>query len=666
MILDKSKLSEEDIKMKYITPAIQRAGWDIKKQVRAEYTFTDGRVIVRGNLTTRGKKKRADYLLFYKPNLPIAIIEAKENKKSVGAGMQQGIEYAEILDVPFVYSSNGDGFIEHDMMKGTERELSLEEFPSPEILWTRYKEAKNITDKEEKIITEPYFYAPGDKQPRYYQRNAINRTIEAIAKGQNRILLVMATGTGKTYTAFQIIYILWKSRQKKKILFIADRNILVDQTMQNDFKPFQKVMTKIENKTIDSSYEVYLALYQQLSGQEGEEIFKEFSPEFFDLIVIDEAMSSLAQEESRSISENVKWGHRKRFADGKVTVPFGNFLGYKRGEDGNLVIDEEQAVIVKRIYREYLSGSTAVAIAKGLTNDGIETPGHKQKWHASTVRSILTNEKYKGEALLQKYYTPDFLTKKQKINNGEVQQYYVENNHPAIIEPDTFEMVRLEMDRRLMLNGKYSGTDILTSRIKCGECGGSYGAKVWHSNDKYRKIMYQCNRKYSGKENCKTPAIRSDDIESRFVNVVNSMIENKDEIISNLERILDKICNKKGLSEEKEKLENSLAEQVEKIQELIEMNSRVAQNQEKYKKEYDAIIKTYDETKAKYEQLEIEISKQSAKHQMIKDYINTLKKQTRLLEKFDGLLWGSLLESATIKDKDTIVFKFKDGTEING
>ena len=377
-------------------------------------------------------------------------------------------------------------------------------------------------------------------------------------------------------------------------------------------------------------------------------------------------MSSLAQEESRSISENVKWGHRKRFADGKVSVPYGIFLGYKKGEDGNLAIDEEQAKIVRRIHREYLSGSTAVAIAKGLTSDGIETPGHKQKWHASTVRSILTNEKYKGEALLQKYYTPDFLTKKQKINNGEVQQYYVENNHPAIIEPDTFEMVRLEMDRRLMLNGKYSGTDILTSRIKCGECGGSYGAKVWHSNDKYRKIMYQCNRKYSGKENCKTPAIRSDDIESRFVNVVNSMIENKDEIISNLERILDKICNKKGLSEEKEKLENSLAEQVEKIQELIEMNSRVAQNQEKYKKEYDAIIKTYDETKAKYEQLEIEISKQSAKHQMIKDYINTLKKQTRLLEKFDGLVWGSLLESATIKDKDVIVFRFKDGTEING
>ena len=375
-------------------------------------------------------------------------------------------------------------------------------------------------------------------------------------------------------------------------------------------------------------------------------------------------MSSLAQEESRSISENVKWGHRKRFADGKVTVPFGHFLGYKRGEDGNLVIDEEQAVIVKRIYREYLSGSTAVAIAKGLTNDGIETPGHKQKWHASTVRSILTNEKYKGEALLQKYYTPDFLTKKQKVNNGEIQQYYVENNHPAIIEPEIFEMVRTEKDRRLMLNGKYSGTDILTSRIKCGECGGSYGAKVWHSSSKYKKVIYQCNRKYAGKEKCKTPAIRADDVEARFVNAVNSIIENKDEIISNLEMVLDKICNKKELSEEKEKLEKSLTEQVEKIQDLIEINSRVAQNQEKYKKEYDALIKEYEETKNKYEQLEIETSRKAARHQTIKDYINTLKKQNKPLEKFDELMWGSLLESATIKDKGTIVFKFKDGTEI--
>lgn len=227
-------------------------------------------------------------------------------------------------------------------------------------------------------------------------------------------------------------------------------------------------------------------------------------------------------------------------------------------------------------------------------------------------------------------------------------------------------MVRLEIDRRLMLKGKYSGTNILTAKIKCGECGSSYGAKVWHSNDKYRRIMYQCNGKYSGKEKCKTPAIRSENIESRFVNVVNTLIKNKDEIISNLEMVLDKICTKNELSKEKEKLEQILMEKVEKIQEIIDINSRVAQNQEKYKKEYDALIKDYEETKNKFEQLEIEASQKAAKQQMIKDYINTLKKQNKPLEKFDGLMWGSLLESATIKDKDTITFKFKDGTEING
>lgn len=296
---NKKNLSEEDIKMKFITPAIEKAGWNIKSQVRAEYSFTDGRIIVRGNLTARGKRKRADYLLFYKPNLPMAIIEAKDNKNSVGSGMQQAIEYAEILDVPFVYSSNGDGFLEHDMTTGTERELSMDEFPSSEELWKRYKSTKDLTETEEEIITEPYYFMPGDKQPRYYQRNAINRTIEAIAKGQDRILLVMATGTGKTYTAFQIIWRLWKSGRSKKILFLADRNILVDQTRQKDFRPFDKVMTKVENRKMDSSYEIYLALYQQLSGNDDLEIFRQFSPNFFDLIVVDECHRSSAKDGSR-------------------------------------------------------------------------------------------------------------------------------------------------------------------------------------------------------------------------------------------------------------------------------------------------------------------------------------------------------------------------------
>ncbi|WP_300903120.1 EcoAI/FtnUII family type I restriction enzme subunit R [uncultured Clostridium sp.] len=301
MNFNKKKLSEEDIKMKYITPAIEQAGWDIKKQVRAEYTFTDGRVIVRGNITTRGKKKRADYILFYKPNMPLAIIEAKDNRHSVGAGMQQGLEYGEILDIPFVYSSNGDGFIEHDRFTGKERELSLDEFPTRDELWNRYLVAKGLNKEQEEIITEPYFFKAGDKQPRYYQRNAINRTIEAIAKGQERILLVMATGVGKTYVAFNIIYRLWKSKRKKKILFLADRNILVDQTMSNDFQPFNGVMTKIENRTIDTSYEIYLSLYHQLSSNSDDslEVLKQLSPDFFDLIVIDECHRGSAKEDSR-------------------------------------------------------------------------------------------------------------------------------------------------------------------------------------------------------------------------------------------------------------------------------------------------------------------------------------------------------------------------------
>lgn len=298
-LMKKQEMTEEDIKLQFITPAIEGAGWDKQRQIRMEYNFTDGRVIVRGNVTARGRRKRTDYLLYYKPNLPLAIVEAKDNRHNLGAGMQQGIKYAECLDVPFVYSSNGDGFLEHDMKRGTERELKLDEFPSPEELWARYKGDTAMTPEQEQLITEPYYFQPGDKTPRYYQRIAINRTIDAIARGQNRLLLVMATGTGKTYTAFQIIHRLWKSGRKKKILFLADRNILVDQTMQQDFKPFAKVMTKIEGKKLDSSYELYLSLYQQLAGDENEEPFRAFTHDFFDLIVIDECHRGSAKEDSR-------------------------------------------------------------------------------------------------------------------------------------------------------------------------------------------------------------------------------------------------------------------------------------------------------------------------------------------------------------------------------
>lgn len=247
-VMNKFEMSEEDIRMRFITPAILKGGWNLK-QIKAEYTFTDGKIIVRGNIQKRGERKRADYLLYYRPNIPIAIVEAKDNKHSVGDGIQQGISYAQILDVPFVYSSNGDGFIEHDMTKGIQRELSLDEFPSPEELWDRLCKHRNISDEKKPYILEPYHFQAGDKTPRYYQRNAINRTVEAVVNGQKRILIVMATGTGKTYTAFQIIHRLHKSGLKKKILYLADRNILIDQTMSQDFRPFEKIMTKVDGKS---------------------------------------------------------------------------------------------------------------------------------------------------------------------------------------------------------------------------------------------------------------------------------------------------------------------------------------------------------------------------------------------------------------------------------
>jgi type I restriction enzyme R subunit len=298
----KKSLSERDICTKFITPALQQAGWDSHRQIREEVTFTAGRVIVRGRLHTRGRKKRADYILFHKPNIPIALIEAKDNTHPLGAGMQQALAYAEVLDIPFVYSSNGDAFLEHDHTTSSgmkEQELPLDRFPSPDSLWQRYCRWKGITLEQEPVVTQDYYVEPGWKTPRYYQLSAVNKTIEAIASGRDRILLVMATGTGKTYTAFQIIWRLWKSRLKKRILYLADRNILIDQTMTNDFKPFGSVMTKIRHRKVEKSFEIYLALYQGISGtEEFRNIYREFSPDFFDLVVIDECHRGSAAEDS--------------------------------------------------------------------------------------------------------------------------------------------------------------------------------------------------------------------------------------------------------------------------------------------------------------------------------------------------------------------------------
>lgn len=298
----KKSLSERDICTKYITPALVKAGWDIDLQVREEKSFTDGKIYVRGQLHGRGKAKRADYILYYKPNIPIAIIEAKDNKHSVSQGLQQALGYAKILDIPFAYSSNGDGFQEHDksLSNGVlERTLSMDEFPSPEELWRRYKILKGIAHEEiEKVIAQDYYETAG-REPRYYQSIAINRSIEAIAKEHNRILLVMATGTGKTYTAFQIAWRLWKSGKKKRILFLADRNALIDQTKRGDFKHFGDKMTVVRNHKVDKSYEVYLALYQGLTGtEEARNIYKQFSRDFFDLVIIDECHRGSAADDA--------------------------------------------------------------------------------------------------------------------------------------------------------------------------------------------------------------------------------------------------------------------------------------------------------------------------------------------------------------------------------
>ncbi|MCY4259568.1 MAG: DEAD/DEAH box helicase family protein, partial [Rhodobacteraceae bacterium] len=322
--MNKKSLSERDICTKFIPPALRKAGWDEMTQIREEVSFTRGRITVRGKLTSRGKGKRADYVLYYKPNVPIALVEAKDNTHAIGDGMQQGLDYAETLKIPFVFSSNGDGFVFHDRT-GTSAEkettIALDAFPSPDDLWARYRAWKGLTSEAEAVVLQEYHDDGSGKSPRYYQVNAVNAAIESIARGADRILLVMATGTGKTYTAFQIIWRLWKAGRKKRILFLADRNVLVDQTMVNDFRPFGAAMAKLSTKSktieradgssaeltialdkrrrIDTAYEVYLGLYQAITGpEERQKLFREFSTGFFDLIVIDECHRGSAAEDS--------------------------------------------------------------------------------------------------------------------------------------------------------------------------------------------------------------------------------------------------------------------------------------------------------------------------------------------------------------------------------
>ncbi|MDF2645361.1 MAG: site-specific recombinase [Paenibacillus sp.] len=376
-------------------------------------------------------------------------------------------------------------------------------------------------------------------------------------------------------------------------------------------------------------------------------------------------MSSLAQEESRSISENTTWGQRKRFADGKASVAYKRFLGYDRGPNGGFVINEEQAKTVRYIYKCFLEGMSYYTISLKLMEIGAGTPGGQKKWHAKTIESILTNEKYKGDALLQKYYTVDFLSKKMKKNEGQVPQYYVENNHTAIIDPATFDLVQAEIMKRTNGKNRYSGVGLFASKIKCGQCGSWYGAKVWHSNSKYRREIYRCNHKFKNDKKCETPHLTEEEVKQAFISAVNQLILEKEEVITNVELVCQTICNTESLEQHISTLEQELRVLVEMVQNCINENAHTAQDQERYQKRYNELATRYDVQKGEYDKISDMIVKKKAKTEILKGFIKRLQKQERLIDEFDKGLWSSLVEFITVNNKEDIRITFKDGMEIN-
>lgn len=369
-------------------------------------------------------------------------------------------------------------------------------------------------------------------------------------------------------------------------------------------------------------------------------------------------LSSISQEESRSISENVTWGHRRRMADGKVSVPFGRFLGYDRGEHGELIVNEKEAETVREIYRLFLSGLTPHGIAKELTARHIPTPGGKVKWTASTVKSILTNEKYKGDALLQKTFTPDYLTKKTKKNDGQIPQYYVENSHPAIVTPEIYDAVQAEMERRQATKTRYSGVDILASKIICGECGSFYSPKVWHSTDQYRRVVYQCGHKYKGEHRCSTPHLTAEVIKDAFVKAFNEMISNKNEIIANLRKSISIISDTSELGAQIAAVKDEMAFHADIIESLIAENARIAQDQKEYAKKYQLAMERYEAAKAAYDSIIAQKTEKYKRIQRMQAFIRNVQ-ELGVITEFDEDLWGLLVERVTVYGRDDIRVEFK-------
>jgi hypothetical protein len=375
-------------------------------------------------------------------------------------------------------------------------------------------------------------------------------------------------------------------------------------------------------------------------------------------------MSSLAQEESRSISENVTWGQRKRFADGKVSMPYKQFLGYEKGEDGTPVINEKEAAIVRLIYRLFLEGKTPAGICRYLEQHGIPTPSGKQKWSQTTVDSILANEKYKGDALLQKKFTTDFLTKKMKVNEGEVPQYYVEKSHDAIIEPLEWDMVQAEIARRRALGRAYSGNSVFASKLVCGDCGGFYGQKVWHSTDQYRKVIWRCNSKFKGDSKCATPHLDADTIQRMFLTAYNRLMADRESVIVDCAIMRQVLSDTTTLDAELDSLNEEITVVAELVKTCVRENASTAQSQEEYAKKYNGLLARYEKATARLAEVAAEKERKRNQDREIRLFIEALKKQPLVLEEWDERLWIAIVDRATVFRDGRIVFKFKCGSEI--
>ncbi|RJX23832.1 MAG: recombinase family protein [Dethiobacter sp.] len=375
-------------------------------------------------------------------------------------------------------------------------------------------------------------------------------------------------------------------------------------------------------------------------------------------------MSSLAQEESRSISENVTWGQRKRMADGKVSLPYGQFLGYEKGEDGLPKIVESEAEIVRMIFRLFIEGKTPSAIAKQLASQGIPSPAGKKTWQVATVKSILTNEKYKGDALLQKKFTIDFLTKKQKVNEGEVPQYYVQNSHPAIIQPDEFDAVQAEIERRKKL-GRPSGCNSpFSTKIVCGDCGGFYGSKVWGSNTKYRRTIWRCNEKYKKDRLCRTPHVTEEDVKERFLIAFNTLMGGREELIDNCRLAQQVLCDCSAIEAELAELSREIEIVCELTRKAIYENARFAVNQDEFNERHGGYLERHRKAAERIAELEVLQRERQNKALILEKFMKDIEARPLAIDEFDEQLWAAAVDKAMVLANGKLIFTFKDGTEI--